>query len=148
MKIKITLTGDDGFIYVGEADLNKVNRTTPTSTNKVVSNSVGSKSIDYSSVLRPFLQTYYRKGMTGAAVFTIITAHFARGSNKALVKFGDISTAWNKNRTILKMDFNRTHSNAAQGKGWITSTQRSVYQLLPKYEEAFTCKADSKSGGK
>jgi hypothetical protein len=135
MRVRITVTDDQGRTFSGDADLQAVGGN-PTSPRKPGKKSpqrpVGAPVFSLNP--RAFMKKYGRSG-TGPQKFTLLLARLANGDGSKEVAFETIRDQWDKMKGIIGK-FNPAYSTRAKDEDWIDTKKQGVYVLRPSWKEA------------
>ena len=141
MKVRLSITDDNGRVFEGEVDVlesgrshrsNKSTRRTPTKTPVTTESSA---SVNFNLPVRAFIKRY-AKGQAGAEKFTLLLAHMTKGKTHAEVTLKDLTKLWGKMQGFLGK-FNGAHSTRARDNGWVDSPKFGTYILLQDWKQMF-----------
>lgn len=151
MKVKITISTDDGRSYEGEAELTQVpgtpkkraaskkNTAAATSPKPAARSSKGaspSTKFDFTLPLRAFVTASNARKLSGPQKFTLLLAALTKGDTSTTVDNNRIEKEWNKMTAPMGGKFNRAYSTRAKEKGWIDSPKQGVYKLRSTWTAA------------
>ena len=138
MRVRITITDDQGRTFAGDTDLQPVGEK-PTKSErpakKAPNRAVGAPVMPMFSLNpRAFMKKYGRDG-TGAQKFTLLLARLANGDPSREVTFETIKGQWDKMKGIIGK-FNPSYSLRAKDEDWVDTKKQGVYVLKPSWKNA------------
>lgn len=138
MRVRITITDDQGRTFAGDTDLQPVDQK-PTKperpAKKARQRTVGAPVTPVFSLNpRAFMKKYGRNG-TGAQKFTLLLARLANGDSSREVTFETIKSQWDKMKGIIGK-FNPAYSLRAKDEDWVETKKQGVYLLKPSWKNA------------
>jgi hypothetical protein len=136
MRVRITVTDDEGRIFEGEADVSaaggrpsgRPKRPSPRSASRP------STALVFSLNPRTFMNRYARSG-SGAQKFTLLLACLAKGDPAREVAFDKIKSQWGKTKSLIGK-FNPAYSIRAKDNGWVDTKKAGVYVLTASWKDA------------
>jgi hypothetical protein len=139
MRIKLTLSTDDGRSYEGEVELTAVggNPKKPATRKKSPPPSTLSPQVDFTLPLRALVAASNARKLSGPKKFVLLLSALAKGDTSAVIDVDRIQKEWNKMKAPMGGGFNGAYVTRAKDKGWIDSTKPGVYTLRSTWEEAF-----------
>jgi hypothetical protein len=140
MKIKLTISTEDGRSYEGEMQLSPVGGTsrksaTPKKTTKATASSA---KLDFTLPLRAFVTANNARKLGGKEKFTLLLAGMAKGDTHVEVDLKRIIKEWGKMTGPMDGSFNGAHATRATEKGWVESVKQGVYKLRSTWQEAIS----------
>lgn len=146
MRVRISVTGDDGRVFEGEVDLVPRGRapSNPTAdrkpkkgTKKADENKPApSQALSFSMNPRAFMKKYAR-GLTGDRKFALLLSRLAKGSASNEVPFETVRGHWEKMTSVIGK-FNSAYSIRAKDNGWVDTRKPGVYVLTPTWKEVLS----------
>ena len=137
MKVRITVTDDQGATFEGSAELVRVSKTASAS-KAVAKTHVAPRpttKLSFSLNSRAFMNKY-AKGVSGSRKFTLLLAHLVQGKTGQEIAGEQIASTWNKMKSVLGGAYNTAHATRAKGEGWINSPKWGHYVLPSTWKEA------------
>lgn len=130
MKVHITITDDKGAAFEGNAELTRVSRNTKASRAVVKTHTVlhSASKVSFSLNSRAFMNKY-AKDMSGSRKFTLLLARLAHGKVGQEISGDEISSTWNRMKSILGGPYNAAHATRAKAEGWVNSSKWGHYAL-------------------
>lgn len=136
MKIRITVTDDQGATFEGRAELVPVPESGKAS--KVVAKARAAPrpatNLSFSLNTLAFMKKYARS-MSGSRKFTLLLAHLVQGNADQEISGEQIASTWNRMKTVLGSAYNAVHATRAKAEGWINSPKRGHYALSDSWKE-------------
>jgi hypothetical protein len=77
----------------------------------------------------------YAKGLGGPKKFTLLLARLVEGKVGKEVSGEQITSTWNKMKSVLGGPYNGAYANRAKHAGWINSPKTGVYVLSDSWKE-------------
>lgn len=102
---------------------------------KRTSPAIHTGSLSFSLNSRAFMKKY-GKGMSGSEKFVLLVAHIAKGKPGREISSDQLSSEWNRMKSVLGGAFNQAHATRAKERGWINSPKRGSYVLSNTWKEA------------
>jgi hypothetical protein len=136
MRVRITITDDQGHVYEGEADVSRrgaAARVKLPAKPKPAPATTSSTAFVFSLNPRAFMKKYGR-GRSGAEKFTLLLACLAKGDVAKDVTLQTIQSHWGK-MTGLIGKFNPAHSIRARDNGWVDTKKVGVYVLTESWKD-------------
>jgi hypothetical protein len=138
MRVRITITDDQGRTFAGDTDLQPLGQKLTKSerpAKKVPQRAAGAPVTPVFSLNpRAFMKKYGSNG-TGAQKFTLLLARLASGDPSREVTFETIKGQWNKMKGIIGK-FNPAYSLRARDEDWVETKKQGVYVLKPSWKNA------------
>jgi hypothetical protein len=136
VKVQVTLTNDEGIVYVGEVDLkaSSSKHESPKKRSDATKGLLDSADMNFDLPLRPFIKKY-SASMSGPKRLTLLVAWLAKGKSDVQVGRVEVSRAWNKMKTLMGGPFNSAYETRARDNGWLDSPKPGVYTLLSSWQE-------------
>ena len=136
MKVHIAVTTDQGARFEGSTDLVRISKLAPapTPTAKAHKTSLPSAKLSFSLNSRAFMNRYTRN-MSGSRKFTLLLAHLAQGKTGTEISGEQITSTWNRMKSVLSGAYNPAHATRAKAEGWIDSPRRGYYVLSDSWKE-------------
>lgn len=135
MRVRITVTDDQGRSFSGDVDLQAGGRRSPAPAKpakKPVPRPVGTPVFSLNP--RAFMKKYGR-GRSGPQKFTLLLARLTNGNGSKEVSFETIKDQWDKMKGIIGK-FNSAYSTRAKDEDWIDTKKQGVYVLKPSWKDA------------
>jgi len=144
MKVRISVTCDDGRVFEGEADLVPRGRgpSNPAATRKPPKAKPAEKkpvpppTLSFSMNPRAFMKKYARD-LSGDRKFTLLVGLLAKGSAATEVTFETVKGHWEKMTGVIGK-FNPAYSIRARENGWVDTKKAGVYVLMPAWKEVLS----------
>ncbi len=136
MRVRITITDDQGHVFEGETDVSRRGSSTRAraAAKPKPTTAVSSSAFVFSLNPRAFMNRYGRRG-TGAQKFTLLLARLAKGDLSKEVTFDTIKGQWEKMKSLIGK-FNPSYSIRAKDKGWVDTRKAGVYVLTQSWKDA------------
>jgi len=136
VKVQVTLTNDEGIVYVGEIELKTSSRKHESEKEKpdLTKRFLDSDYMNFNLPLRPFIKKYSHS-MSGPKRLTLLVAWLAKGKSDVQVGRIEVSKAWNKMKTLMGGPFNSAYETRARDNGWLDSPKPGVYLLMSGWRE-------------
>jgi hypothetical protein len=96
----------------------------------------GAHTVSFDMNILAFMSKYAR-GRSGPQKFTLLVAYLAKGNASGHVPYQDITSHWNKMKTVLG-DFNAVHGNRAKAKGWVEPEQKGTWKLTSSWKDVLS----------
>lgn len=143
MRVRISITDDQGRVFEGEADLSPLGRRSrkPISGRERPRKSLDTKTVSLQAPVfslhpRAFMKKYGR-GRGGPPKFTLLLACLAKGDSSREVTFQTIKGRWAKMTTVIGR-FNPSYSIRAKDNGWVDTKKQGVYVLTSSWKEVLS----------
>jgi hypothetical protein len=137
MRVRITLTDQNGTVFEGEVELQPTGASAakrgPGQRAKRSAVHTSAPQLDYGLNERAFMKAHGR--MSGQRKFVLLTAYIARGKVGAEVTLGDIQRLW-KRMTARLGRFNLSYTIRAKENGWVNTRKKGVYMLTTSWKGA------------
>jgi hypothetical protein len=135
MRVRITVTDDQGRVFEGETDLSPSRQQRSSKSVRTAAKPARvSTTFMYALNPRAFMNRYARNG-SGAQKFTLLLACLAKGDSSKEVAFDTIKGQWMKMKSLIGK-FNPSFSIRAKDKGWVDTKKAGVYFLTQSWKEA------------
>jgi hypothetical protein len=136
VKVQLTLTNDEGIVYVGEIELKASSSKHESPKEKPEPNKrfLDSADMNFDLPLRPFIKKYSHS-MSGPKRLTLLVAWLAKGKSDVQIGRVEVSRAWNKMKTLMGGPFNSAYETRARDNGWLHSPKPGVYTLMSSWRE-------------
>ncbi|MEX0735386.1 MAG: hypothetical protein WDZ66_00830 [Steroidobacteraceae bacterium] len=136
MKVHISVVNDQGAKFEGSAELVRILKSARASkpVAKAHTASHSATKISFSLNSRAFMNKY-AKTMSGSRKFTLLLAHLAQGKIGKLVAGEQITSTWNRMKSVLGGAYNAAHATRAKAEGWIDSPKWAHYALAESWKE-------------
>lgn len=131
MRVRLTITTDDGLSYDGEAELTPARGKAkkPIPTKKQGRAATPSPTFDFTLPLRAFVTANNARKLSGPQKFTLLLAALTKGDTTATIDKNRLQREWNKMTAPMGGRFNPAYSTRAKDKGWVESPKQGVYKL-------------------
>jgi hypothetical protein len=142
MKVRISVTGDDGRVFEGEADLAPRGRgpSNPAVARKPPKAKPDDKkppaTLSFAMNPRAFMKKYARD-LSGDRKFTMLVSRLAKGSASTEVAFDAVKGQWEKMTGVIGK-FNPAYSLRARENGWVDTKKAGIYVLTPEWKGALS----------
>ena len=77
----------------------------------------------------------YAIGLGGPRKFTLLLARLSQGKVGKEISVEQITSTWNKMKSVLGGPFNGAYATRAKHEGWIDSPKQGVYMLSQTWKE-------------
>ena len=137
MRVRITVTDDQGRSFSGDVDLQAGGRRSPAPAKPAKKPPAAPRPMGtpvFSLNPRAFMKKYGR-GRSGPQKFTLLLARLANGDGSKEVSFEAIKDQWDKMKGIIGK-FNSAYSTRAKDEDWIDTKKQGVYVLKPSWKDA------------
>ena len=132
MRTTVSIVLEDGSIYRGVAELEKVNEF---ETADELPIPAAEEAVDFTLPVRPFMKRF-ASNSAGPKKFTMLLAYMAQGGSNVEIKRAELEAAWSRMSGILGGGFNGAYATRAKDFGWVDSPKNGVYVLLPSWKAA------------
>lgn len=78
----------------------------------------------------------HAKGLNGSRKFALLLARLAGGEVGKEVPVEEITSTWNKMKSVLGSPYNGAHATRAKSEGWVDSPKKGVYALADSWKES------------
>jgi len=145
MKVRISVTGDDGRVFEGEVALAPRGRGRSKSPPPIVSRRKRNPNdkkpapppaLSFSMNPRAFMKKYARD-LSGDRKFTSLVSRLAKGSASTEVPLETLKGHWEKMTSVIGK-FNHAYSLRARENGWVDTKKSGIYVLTPEWKEALS----------
>jgi len=140
MKVRISVTGDDGRVFEGEVDLAPRGRgsSNPTAARKPpkTDNRPAPPTLSFSMNPRAFMKKY-AWDLSGGGKFTLLLSLLAKGSVASEVPLEAVRDHWGKMTGVIGK-FNPAYPLRARENGWVDTKKAGIYVLTPEWKGALS----------
>jgi len=136
MKVRITVTDDQGATFEGSAELVRVSKSAKASKAMAKTHAAPrpTTKLSFSLNSRAFMNKY-AKGMSGSRKFTLLLAHLVQAKTGQEIAGVRIASTWNRMKSVLGGAYNAVHATRAKAEGWIDSPKWGHYALSSSWKE-------------
>lgn len=136
MRVKITITDDEGQTLEGELDLAPVPRRAkaPRAAAQARPAPTTDAKIDFGLPRRAFLKKHARGG--GPQKFAVLLAHMTQGKTGVQVTREAVEKEWTRNKGVLGGDYQTMYATRSMGEGWTDSPKRGTFVLRADWRGA------------
>ena len=137
MRVRITVTDDQGVMFEGSAELVRLSKSgkAPKAVAKTHVAPRPTARLPFSLNSRAFMNKS-AKGMSGSQKFTLLLAHLVQGKTGQQIAGERIASTWNRMKSVLGGAYNGAHATRAKAEGWIDSPKWGHYALSSSWKEA------------
>lgn len=91
--------------------------------------------LSFSLNIRAFMKKY-AKGLSGPQKLALLLARIVKGKSGQAITSEQLTTEWNRMKSVMGGRFNAAYITRAKEHGWIDSAERGSYVLSDTWKEA------------